>query len=217
MNDVKQWPDQWFTPQWMAREFADWAMVASRRRIERVLEPSAGDGRIARHIVQRDGDVWVQCVEPDPELECGAELARRVGTFESYVAQTGLGERSFDLAAMNPPYKDNLDLEHVLLALSVCTDVCAIVRTVFLHGTERHERLWRTTHLRRVCFLSSRPVFDESDSHQEARRLAWEAKQSSSADGLQKPFVASQSARHDFCFIHVTRHGRRGKTKVSWL
>jgi len=90
----------------------------------RVLEPSAGRGRIALPAVAAGHDVF--CVEAQPELASGLMdavravgphtarvIVRRADFLETTQADLGL----FDAVAMNPPFDRGRDVDHVLHAL----------------------------------------------------------------------------------------------------
>ncbi len=83
---------------------------------ETVLEPSAGLGRIAKHLLARG--VNVVAVEIDPT---NAEALRQLGNgitvhcepFEAFqVREAAL----FDAVIMNPPFANNLDMKHIRAA-----------------------------------------------------------------------------------------------------
>ncbi len=102
----------------------------------RVLEPSAGDGRLVAAILDADPDAQVVAVEPDDarraaiagraagdDPDRASDRVARVtvhgGTFEEYAAQNPYSP-AFDAVIMNPPFslpdRPRVWIDHVLLA-----------------------------------------------------------------------------------------------------
>jgi predicted RNA methylase len=141
---------QWFTPRELATRIAIWSGASGVN----VLEPSAGDGSLAKALRRQRANV--ACIEIDQAL---------VGDLRRDGFQVACGDflaaspRPFDLVVMNPPYEDDADLKHVLHALEFAPRVIALVRLNFLAGKARQEKLWRHHQPARVAFLSKRPQF----------------------------------------------------------
>ena len=161
---------QWFTKPPLCDRIVEWAGITEGMR---VLEPSCGDGRLATRIIARGANVTAYDIDP---------------RWDHAIRQDFLGVRDvhFDLAVMNPPYEDGVDLEHVAHAARLCDRVVAVVRLVFLAGQERYARLWARYRLSRLAILSGRPSFDGP------------------VDG---------TARHDFCVFEI---GGPGPLTVEW-
>lgn len=120
----------------------------------RVLEPSAGDGAIAKVLRERlpDADIW--CVEPDEhradQLEdAGFEVVYRM-PFEKFGDDPFLGTMTFTAAVMNPPFNtaDRKDayVEHVRLAWSMLAPggvLAAVVPAGFATRQDRRVRQLR--------------------------------------------------------------------------
>ena len=100
------------TPDALARRMVDLAQLAPG---ERALEPSAGLGRIVRHLIA--ADVQVDAVEIDA-TNCNA-LRQLAGaptvcqeSFEQYHA---VDAAKFDAVVMNPPFAGDQDIRHIRL------------------------------------------------------------------------------------------------------
>lgn len=107
------------TPEPIALNMAR-ALTLNGRKAGRVLEPSAGLGRLYRAIRKLDADAEIVCVEQSPEVF--AELCRAVdGDRDAYTHRadfltwTTAGE--FDSIIMNPPFERGTDVRHVNYAL----------------------------------------------------------------------------------------------------
>lgn len=116
------------TPAELAQELASWHGELEPRRgcRLRVLEPSAGSGRIVQAIRERLGAEWchITAVEPD------ARRARQIPTdeattvhtepFETFAARARAAGETFDRVIMNPPFsvpgRPNIWAEHLLAA-----------------------------------------------------------------------------------------------------
>lgn len=83
-----------------------------------VLEPSAGDGRIADAAEKIVGDGNVSCVEIRSSLK-PAYLNRRHDTAwgDFLEMSVGLSHGLFDRVVMNPPFSNGADIDHVSHAL----------------------------------------------------------------------------------------------------
>lgn len=105
------------TPAELAAQLVE---MADLKPCHRVLEPSAGLGRLIREAMAQAPGIDVFAVDESPE--CSAELRRefpRANVTESDFlaldpAETGL----FDRAVMNPPFKMRRDIRHIRHALT---------------------------------------------------------------------------------------------------
>lgn len=174
---------QWHTRSPLAGRLVDFARLQWG---DRVLEPSAGVGRIARmvprscsltaveidprlvahleaHGRQRDWRVvradfleWSAQNDPTREPTARAAVAARRRQLARVPRRAGM----FHVAVMNPPFEDDQDAAHVLSALAICERVIALVRAQFLFGALRDEAIWQWHRLRRMAVLAHRPPFD---------------------------------------------------------
>jgi predicted RNA methylase len=158
---------QWDTHPEVARAFVKWCGV---EEVDRVLEPSAGIGNIARALVDAvDPRAKVTCCEIDPDraqvlIERGLADHVECGDFLACAPTGSLGR--FELAAMNPPYENDGETRHMLHALKFAPRVCAIVRLVALASASRAEA-WRSVEVSRIAVLVPRPVFAGSSGMDE--------------------------------------------------
>jgi hypothetical protein len=115
------------TPDDLAEELTTYPYsdLARMPKGSRVLEPSAGDGRIVRAILDANDEVSVVAVEPNTERaaligEHGDRLTVVGSTFEAYAAGAAAGGELFDAVVMNPPFavpgRPKLWIDHVMLA-----------------------------------------------------------------------------------------------------
>ena len=104
------------TPDELAGRMCKLAQIAPGNR---VLEPSAGFGRIVRHLIAHDA--LVDAVEID-ETNCNTlrELQRHYDGVtvcrEDFQTFHDVDATRFDAVVMNPPFRDNLDIRHIRLA-----------------------------------------------------------------------------------------------------
>lgn len=163
MTAIELVPDpslsQWFTPEWLATRMVEWADPTPEMT---VLEPAAGNGRIASAILHHGAKV-IAC-----ELD-----GRLLSSLVEAVEATGKGDNArvyhndflrlraepTDMAIMNPPYEGGLDVAFILRAFAWTRRVVALVRTTTFSGVERRDKLWAQVGLERVAFLSGRPKF----------------------------------------------------------
>lgn len=82
---------------------------------ERILEPSAGRGRLADEARQRGGDV--HCVEIQPELCTTLRGKGHKVTQGDFLQMTPGDLGLFDIVVMNPPFDRGRDCDHVRHAL----------------------------------------------------------------------------------------------------
>lgn len=157
---------QWFTPPAEAKRLVEWCGDLRGRM---VLEPSAGSGRIVEHVC---AGAVVHAHEIDPRwaehLEGREWSARVVVKRGDYLASELLGPRYY-VAVMNPPYEGGLDGAFVAKAMDESERVVALVRSAFLHGAARFERVWSRVDsgewsLVGIAYLVGRPSFSAGES-----------------------------------------------------
>lgn len=115
-------------------------MAAMLPLVGRILEPSAGLGRLYRAI-RKLSACHVTLVEQSPE--CCAELYREIdedsachlvqGDFLSFAGK-------FDTIVMNPPFKMGTDVKHILHALSLLAPGGRLVSLCYA-GSKQHAKL----------------------------------------------------------------------------
>ena len=120
--DAKKTLQFFETPDELAQRMVGLANVSAG---DRVLEPSAGLGRIVRHLIGRDA--VIDAVEID-ETNCrtlrdirdrsGGQLTVCREDFQTYHA---VDATRFDAVVMNPPFANNLDITHIRLAWDMLT------------------------------------------------------------------------------------------------
>lgn len=152
---------QWHTRTTLAGRVADFARL---RPGSRVLEPSAGVGRLA---VMVPRTCSLTTIEIDPRLV--AHLRARgqargweviCADFLEWAHRPAPPHRKFDVGLSNPPFENDQDGAHVLAALAVCHRLVAIVRAQFLFGVGRSEAIWQWYSYSRIAVLEQRPPFD---------------------------------------------------------
>lgn len=152
------------TPKALARELC---LTANVKRARRVLEPSAGDGAIAREIRAANPDAVVQCVELLPKNR------------ERLVAQgfTVIGEDfrrmdpdhvdPYDAIIMNPPFEQRADVLHTRHALRFLKPGAPLVAVMSAGVVYRSDRT--TTDFRRtVAACGGRFVPNEDGAFKES-------------------------------------------------
>ena len=103
------------TPVHVAKMMVD---IANLRRGMKVLEPSAGSGRIADAIAEAIGKDAVTCIEPSCRLvnllsiKGDKAIANRFEDLAESVEITP----TYDAVLMNPPFEKGLEMDHVELA-----------------------------------------------------------------------------------------------------
>lgn len=159
---------QWHTPDALGARLAEW--TGRLPRSSRVLEPSAGSGALVRPML--DGGAWalsspaqITACELDPRWAAHLrETCPGVAVEEGdYLARPEPAE-PYDLALMNPPYEGGADSLFVAKAMRESRRVVALVRSAFLHGAARHERVWSQVErgdwrLVGIAYLVGRPSF----------------------------------------------------------
>jgi predicted RNA methylase len=113
------------TPATIAARMAQ--LVAAHATTGRVLEPSAGLGRIYKALIQAAPDARMVLVEESPE--CCAELYKltedrggdRIYQRDFLELMPGDIGGEFDAICMNPPFKQGTDIKHINHALTMLT------------------------------------------------------------------------------------------------
>lgn len=110
------------TPEPLAARVVE--LLADGRDLGRVLEPSAGLGRIYRAIRRHDGAAPVTLVDAAPD--CCGELYRATEgdpaarlVAGDFLAMDAARLGTFDSVAMNPPFRLGADIKHVRHALGL--------------------------------------------------------------------------------------------------
>lgn len=157
---------QWFTPHDVAKRLVVWC---GDLRGLHVLEPSAGSGRIVEQV---GAGARVSAFEIDPawagplsRSEYDADVTVTCG---DYLARDLVGRR-YDVAIMNPPYEGGLDGRFVSKVMDESERVVALVRSAFVHGQDRHERVWSRVErgewaLIGIAYFVGRPSFGAAGS-----------------------------------------------------
>ncbi len=125
------------TPEHLAERMAKMADIRDHHK---TLEPSAGLGRLYRAIRFLSAcsivlvDVAPQCCEvlySEIQTDTNAELLQR-----DFLTVEG----SYDRIVMNPPFKQGLDVKHILHALTLLTAGGKLVALCY-NGTRQNEKL----------------------------------------------------------------------------
>jgi predicted RNA methylase len=146
---------QWYTPEPLAKRVIEWANLSPD---DVILEPAAGRGAL---IQPNMGQRWIAYdIDPDncnvlKEVYTPDTLAVRCADFLS----AKMPKTPIDVAIMNPPYENDQDVDFVLKCVKHCGRVIAILRSAFLHGEGRWEKVWQQVRLKRLTILSGRPKF----------------------------------------------------------
>lgn len=177
---------QWMTTRALARQIVRWSDVGPGMR---VLEPSAGSGSIVRELADCQ-PAHVIAVEIDPVLTCG--LRDTFGPPDPVKIVHGdflsISPMPVDLAVLNPPYESGQDLAFVLRCLEWAPRVVALLRLVFIAGTERYRELWAQHTLSRLAILPARPRFSNTTG----------------------------TPRHDFAVFEIKRGRTNEPTQLEW-
>lgn len=184
--------DQFFTSDELAHKIVLWSNL---RKIDRVLEPSCGDGAFAKHIVrQLARPRQLSVIDIDPTVLSGTRALAKGAGVTNIDFLKFKPRRRFDVTIMNPPYSEGRDVSHVEHALSMSNKVIALVRLVFLCGTSRATRVFLRARMTRVVYLSRRPNF-------------------------HGPSDVGHGARHDYAVIELdsqTAPGPRELVMTEW-
>lgn len=160
---------QFYTPEWLARRVAHWAMHGERGKLARmfspcVLEPAAGRGALITAIMGVAPTTHFVAVDIDPEnckalskLVDGVWCADFLSTWSDRL-RAAVNNGGFDLAIMNPPYERNRDVRFIELALTCSDRVVGIFQSRILHSKGR-AKFWRHVNIDRMAILSERPHF----------------------------------------------------------
>ena len=148
---------QWHTPGHLARHMVEWAGVQD---CDTVLEPSVGGGSIARAVLACGASVfgfeidiaWAHALKQD------AAPGHLVVTVADFLTVPPVPDLC-NVAVMNPPLDGGVGPAHVWRALQWCPRVVSVLRTVDLHGVERHATLWSKAHLAGIAWQIRRPKF----------------------------------------------------------
>lgn len=159
---------QWHTPDDIARRMCEW--VGRPQRGWRILEPSAGAGALVRPWL--DGGALAlagaeQITACEIDTRWSAHLRAEcpgVAVEECDYLHRPAPAEPYDLAIMNPPYEGGADSAFVAKAMRESRRVVALVRSAFLHGKARHERVWSQVESREwrlvgIAYLVGRPSF----------------------------------------------------------
>lgn len=132
-------PQLFETPADLARRMVDEAQLEPGQRI---LEPSAGGGRLLAAVRECLGDDC-DLVAVDVELRLADQLLHRYGVrlrVADFLQCNGdLGK--FDRILMNPPFKDAADVRHILHAAQFLAPGGRLV-AICANGPRQREKLW---------------------------------------------------------------------------
>lgn len=106
--DSKKAFQQFFTPDSVADVLVDFANIGSA---EYVLEPSAGQGAIARAISRRSSMAHITAVEIDPTFHVKLKECCHQVAICDFLCWDGSG--LYDAVVMNPPFTNCQDVKHV--------------------------------------------------------------------------------------------------------
>lgn len=114
-----------------------------------VWEPACGRGDMARVLIEQPCVKWVWA----------SDVAHRgYGSEVDFLEVTEL-PRTIDHVVTNPPYKLAEEFVQRALSLDPPGKVAMLLRTVWLEGAGRRERLWSRRPPARVWVFSRRPLF----------------------------------------------------------
>lgn len=103
------------TPTKVARDVVD-RINTYFKKPPRVLEPSAGTGRLVQAILEDYPKAVVHCVELEPAR--AAQLAESYKTYcQDFLQLSPTTTGLYDIVAMNPPFDHQLDIDHVAHAI----------------------------------------------------------------------------------------------------
>lgn len=145
-NDHEKDPgaSQWFTPPWLAKRLVDWC---GSPKVHRLLEPSAGSGRLVDAVRHRWPFAIVDTHETDPRWADVLRLKRkdilypqdtlRVREHDFLASPTP--PEPYDLAVMNPPFENGQDLAFLRHAMRCSKRIVMVCRLGFVanKGTRR--------------------------------------------------------------------------------
>ena len=160
---------QWWTPPDLASRMAAWA-VDGLRPGARLLEPSAGEGRLVAPLAQMG---WgVEAVEIDVRWRPALTLAGAASVeIDDYLRRPAPVE-PYDAILTNPPFTRGLEREHLAKMLAEGRRLVALLPSRAMHGSGRYESVWSHVdrgawYLRRLAYLRRRPVFGDGGGRDE--------------------------------------------------
>jgi protein-L-isoaspartate O-methyltransferase len=134
--DKKQTWGQFFTPMFLVERMVDMAEIESGHR---VIEPSAGTGRILQLLDGIEG-IQVAAVEIDPEFAANLkENFPRVNVTCADFLECGF-TLPYDRIMMNPPFSMGADIKHILHARSFLAPGGTLV-AICAGGSKQAEQL----------------------------------------------------------------------------
>lgn len=154
----------WFTPQPLANKLASWALAGCPHEVRhelRVLEPSAGEGAIARALIAAGVlESHLTLIELDPN-----RAARLLMQFPRATIWQGdmfelllrYPKETWDLVVGNPPYDNGLDTIHMGALIRRVPNVVALLPLPFIASRERYETVWTQAFLHRMAVCVQRP------------------------------------------------------------
>jgi predicted RNA methylase len=151
--DAKQQFQFFETPDWLADKIVALAGIDSGF-VGRVLEPSAGGGRIVRAVNRAAPKSFVQAVELNPKLcdglRCCADSVEIADFLDAHGVDFG---ESFDAVVMNPPFTRSQDIAHVRHAFEFLKPGGVLVAIMGIGWTFRQDR--KATEFREWTWLNS--------------------------------------------------------------
>lgn len=151
----------WFTPPWLADRMALW-LALHHGEPRTLLEPSAGNGALARALLRHFPTARLDAWEVDPAHTAALRALERTTVHQAdFLAADFSGRPLWDAALFNTPYEDNQDVDFALKILEHAAVAVGLFRGVFRHGQERWVRFWRHVDILREVVLVDRPCFGE--------------------------------------------------------
>jgi predicted RNA methylase len=149
---------QWYTPKPLAEKVVSWALEGCKGKMS-ILEPSAGIGALIEPIPSHHD---VDAFEIDHANIAYLQQYNRGLVYCTDFLSCDL-TREYDLAIANPPYERGLDISFVERVIVDRVARCGvfILRSVFLCGVNRWDRIWRHVAITRLAYLTNRPRFSE--------------------------------------------------------
>ena len=168
------------TPAALAEHLVRWhAEFPSRPVVARVLEPSAGTGRLVDAVVEFVGREWVHvtAVEVDPrrarQIQTGAHVSVHHARFEDFATKAVAAGDRFDAVVMNPPFavpdKPTLWADHVLLAWQLLAPGGRLVAIVPASVLDSRQRTRRVAEARDLVRVNGGALRLEDDEFAESR------------------------------------------------
>lgn len=178
---------QWDSPPALARALVRWAHAGRPlRQGARVIEPSAGIGNIA--VAARDHGCDVSAIEVDPgRARLCTERGIATTCASIFDRCTPPAALRYEWALMNPPYEDDGELRHVIVATEWAARVAAIVR---LDALASRSRLgyWAQVAVERIAVLVPRPRFGATGGQHDIAFIDVRARSAGiNADGALRP------------------------------